>query len=261
MDTEDSNSETRLRGTLFTTTHWSVVLAAGQQDSPQAAEALEILCRAYWYPLYVYVRRRGYGVEDAQDLTQQFFVRLLKKGSFRRANPERGKFRTFLLHALQNFLANEWSRAHALKRGGGAVTFSTDVQAAEERYIVEPATLLTPERAYERRWALTLLDRVLAGLRQEYAEAGRARVFDELAELLWGKEASISYAQIGEQLGMKEGAVRGAMHRLRAAFRERLRAEVAQTVIDFGQVDEEMRYLLAVVGQSDSPSARPGAPA
>jgi len=258
VHTEDSPSERPSHGAIFATTHWSEVLAAGKQESPRAAEALEKLCRSYWYPLYVYVRRRGYGVEDAQDLTQQFFARVLEKGSFQRANPERGKFRTFLLHALQNFLANEWNRAHALKRGGGAVTLSIEVQDAERRYTVEPATTLTPERAYEKRWALTLLDEVLAGLRQEYTEAGRTRVFDELAERLWGKEAEIAYARIGERLGMKEGAVRGAMHRLRASFRERLRAEVAHTVVDFGQVEDEMRYLLTVVGQGESPSARTG---
>ena len=169
---EDSYSEPQAHGGVFATTHWSVVLAAGEQQSPQAAEALEKLCRTYWYPLYVYVRRRGYSPQDAQDLTQQFFALFLEKEYFRRANPERGKFRTFLLHALQNFLANEWKRAQCLKRGGGAAFLSLDVAAAEQRYAIEPATAATPERAYEKRWAMTLLEQVLAGLQQEYARAG-----------------------------------------------------------------------------------------
>lgn len=255
MQSEDSRPELLPHKGVFATTHWSVVLAAGGQESSAAAEALETLCRGYWYPLYVYVRRRGYGVEDAQDLTQQFFARVLEKGTFRRANPERGKFRTFLLHTLQNFLANEWNHAHAVKRGGRAVMFSMEVQEAEGRYAVEPATTLTPERAYDKRWALTLLEQVLTGLRQEYTQTGKARVFEELADLLWGKEAASSYARIGERLSMKETAVRGAMHRLRSRFRERLRTEVANTVVDFGQVDEELRELLTAAGQSDSPSA------
>ena len=227
------------------------MLAAGEQQSPQAAEALEKLCRTYWYPLYVYVRRRGYSPEDAQDLTQQFFALFLEKEYFRRANPERGKFRTFLLHALEHFLANEWKRAQCLKRGGGAAFLSLNVAAAEQRYAIEPATVATPERAYEKRWAMTLLEQVLAGLQQEYARAGNGRVFEELADLLWGKDSSISYAQIGQRLGMAEGTIRGAMHRLREAYRERLRTAVAHTVADFREVDTELRYLITVVGQAD----------
>jgi RNA polymerase sigma factor (sigma-70 family) len=236
---------------LFATTHWSVVLAAGQHELPQAIEALEKLCRTYWYPLYVYVRRRGYSVEDAQDLTQQFFAHVLRKRSFGLAIPARGKFRTFLLHSLQNFLANEWKRAHRLKRGGDTTCLSLDADDAEHRYANEPAATMTPERAYEKRWAMTLLEQVLVNLQQEYARAGNGRVFEELADLLWGKEASVSYGQIGERLGMTEGAVRGAMHRLRDRYRERLRAEVAHTVADFREVDDELRYLVAVVGQRD----------
>ena len=236
---------------LFATTHWSVVLAAGQQDAPQASEALEKLCRTYWYPLYVYVRRRGHSVEDAQDLTQQFFAHLLQRGRFRVADPGRGRFRTFLLHALEHFLINEWKRAHRLKRGGETPSLSLDAEDAEHRYANEPAATLTPERAYEKRWAMTLLERVLAALQQEYAEAGKSPVFEELAELLWGKDASVSYAQIGERLGMTEGAARGAMHRLRERYRERLRAEVAQTVAHADEVEEELRYLITAVSQRD----------
>ena len=236
---------------LFATTHWSVVLATAEQDLPQAAAALERLCRTYWYPLYVYVRRRGYSREDAQDLTQQFFALFLEKKYFGRASPGRGKFRTFLLHSLSNFLANEWKRSQRVKRGGGAACLSLDAADAEDRYAREPATTMTPERAYEKRWAMTLLEQVLAALQREYAQAGHGRVFEELSGLLWGKDASISYAQIGHGLGMSEGTVRGAMHRLRARYRDRLRAEVAHTVTDLREVDEELRYLIAVVGQRE----------
>lgn len=236
---------------MFGTTHWSVVLAAGQREAPQASAALEQLCLTYWYPLYAYVRRRGYSPEDAQDLTQQFFALFLEKDYFSRASPARGKFRTFLLHSLQNFLANEWKRAQCLKRGGGTPLLSLDVTHAENRYAAEPATTATPERAYEKRWAMTLLEQVLAGLQQEYAQAGTARLFEELSGLLWGKDASVSYAQIGQRLGMTEGAVRGAMHRLRESYREKLRMTVAHTMADFGEVDEELRYLIAVLSERD----------
>jgi RNA polymerase sigma factor (sigma-70 family) len=253
VQAEESGSEPEARGGVFATTHWSVVLQAGDEQSPRAAGALEQLCRTYWYPLYLYVRRRGYRVEDAQDLTQQFFAHVLKKGSFGLANPARGKFRTFLLHSLQNFLANEWKKAHRIKRGGDITCFSLDATDAEHRYASEPAATMTPERAYEKRWAMTLLEQVLANLQQEYARAGSGRVFEELVDSLWGKDASISYAQIGERLSMTEGAIRGAMHRLRERYRERLRAEVAHTVADFCEVDGELRYLIAVVGQRNYP--------
>ena len=234
---------------LFATTHWSVVLATADVNSPQGAAALEQLCCAYWYPLYVFIRRRGHSPEDAQDLTQQFFAHLLQKECFRLADPARGRFRTFLLHALEHFLINEWKHAHRLKRGGGAVCLSLDADQGEQRYVNESAGDLTPERAYEKRWAMTLLERVLAVLEQEYSTAGNARVFKELAELLWGKDGSVSYAQIGERLGMTEGTARGAMHRLRERYRERLRAEVAHTVARPEEVDEELRYLISVVSQ------------
>ena len=252
MDSPSDGVEPSAKGSgLFTTTHWSVVLAAGQADSPHAAEALQALCHSYWYPLYLYVRRRGYKPEDAQDLTQEFFARLLANDYLTRADPARGKFRTFLLHSLQNFLANDWKSAHRLKRGGGTPCLSLDAADAERRYANEPAAMLTSERAYEKRWAMTLLEGVLANLQQEYAQAGNGRVFEELTDLLWGKDTSLSYAHIGERLGMTEGAARGAMHRLRERFRERLRAEVAHTVADFREVDDELRHLIAVVGRRD----------
>jgi RNA polymerase sigma-70 factor (ECF subfamily) len=238
-------------GREFATTHWSVVLATGEVASPGAAAALEVLCHTYWYPLYAYVRRRGYDVPDAQDLTQHFFSHLLQKGSLSLADRARGKFRTFLLRALQNFLANEWKHAHRIKRGGGTAPFSLDVADAEHRYAGEPITTLTPERVYEKRWAMTLLEGVLAQLQQEYAQAGRSGLFQELADVLWGKDASVSYAQIGERLGMSDAAVRGAMHRLRTRYRQRLRAEVAHTVANAQELDDELRYLITVVSQRD----------
>jgi RNA polymerase sigma factor (sigma-70 family) len=249
MDGEGSSGTVPVMNRDFTTTHWSVVLAAGQEESPLAAAALEKLCRIYWYPLYVYVRRRGHSPEDAQDLTQQFFALFLQKEYFRLADPRRGRFRTFLLHALQHFLVNEWKRAQRAKRGGGSLCLSLDADEAERRYVLEPVTTLTPERAYEKRWARTLLEQVLAVLQQEYTQSGQGRVFEELAEMLWGRDTSVSYVQIGERLGLTEGAVGAAMHRLRQRYRERLRAEVTHTVAEPGEVDEELHYLLRVVSQ------------
>jgi RNA polymerase sigma factor (sigma-70 family) len=235
----------------FATTHWSVVLAAGQSADAQASAALEQLCCTYWYPLYAYVRRRGYSPEGAQDLTQEFFALFLRKEYFRLADRARGRFRTFLLHALEHFLINEWKRAQCARRGGGLTCLSLDVEGAEHRYAKESAVTMTPERAYEKQWSATLLEQVLSALKQEYAEAGNSRVFAELGDLLWGKEGSVSFAEIGARLGLTEGAARGAMHRLRLRYRERLRREVAQTVAEPGEVDEELRYLISVVSRTD----------
>jgi len=236
---------------LFATTHWSVVLAAGNRELPEASAALEKLCRTYWYPLYACVRRRGHGPEDAQDLTQEFFALFLRKEYFRLADRARGRFRTFLLHALEHFLVNEWRRAQCAKRGGGLTCLSLDAEGAGQRYANEPAVTMTPERAYEKQWAATLLEQVLSSLKQEYADAGNSRVFAELADSLWGKDGSVAFAEIGARLVMTEGAARGAMHRLRARYRERLRREVAQTVAEPGEVDEELRYLISVVSQGE----------
>ncbi len=232
---------------LFRTTHWSLVLAAGQGGLGQAGEALEELCRTYWYPLYLYVRRRGYGPHDAQDLTQQFFARFLEKGSLNLADPARGRFRSFLLRSLQNSLADDWKRAHRAKRGGGAVELPLDGVAAEARYAAELTSPMTPERAYEQRWALTLLERVLGRMREDYARAGKARLFEALQDFLWGPEGSASYATLAQDLAMTEGALRVAVHRLREHYRERLRAEVANTVSDPTEVDAELRHLIQVI--------------
>lgn len=249
MRTEDSSPGPRGQPAAFATTHWSVVLAAGDATSPSTAEALGQLCRLCWYPLYVYVRRRGYSVEDAQDLTQQFFAHVLEKGCFGRADPARGRFRCFLLQCLQNFLNNEWRRSQRTKRGGGALPLSLDATGAEGRYAHEPAVAHSPEHAYERRWALTLLEEVLTSLRQEYERADQAPLFAELSDLLWGKDVPTSYAAIGSRLGMTEGALRSAMHRLRRRYRERLRAQVAHTLTDPMEVDDELRHLVEILGR------------
>ena len=231
----------------FATTHWSVVLAAGHGSPPHAARALEKLCQAYWYPLYAYVRRRGHGVEDAQDLTQEFFALLLRKGHFALPNPARGKFRTFLLSALNHFLVNEWKRSHAMKRGGGCTTVSWDWQEAERRYAAELASALTPEQLFEKRWAITLLERVLASLREECRASGRGERFEALKDSLWGEKTEVSYANLGERWGITEGAVKGVAHRLRRRYRELLQVEIAQTVASPDEIEQEVRDLIAAV--------------
>ena len=230
----------------FATTHWSVVLAAGERELPQAAEALEKLCRTYWYPLYVYVRRQGNSPEDAQDLTQNFFSRLLEKNYFAKADPDRGKFRTFLLRSMKNFLVNEWKRAGRLKRGGDLTFLSIDANVAEDRYATEPANESNPDAAYEQRWAVTLIEQVLATLRQEFNAADKARLFEELKGFIWGDKSTASYAEIAGHLNLTEGTVKVAVHRLRHRFRELLRAEVAHTVARPEDVDDELRYLISV---------------
>jgi RNA polymerase sigma-70 factor (ECF subfamily) len=232
----------------FVTTHWSVVLEAGQGDSREAAEALERLCRAYWYPLYTCVRRQGHGPHDACDLTQQFLAGLLEKKYLQRADPSRGRFRSFLLSSLKNFLVDEWRKEKAAKRGGAHPVLSLDVHSAEERYAAEPADSLAPDKVYERNWALTLLERVLERLRLEFQGPGKPELFEALEGYLWGDDDAQSYGELSTRLGMTEGGVKVAAHRFRARYRELLRAEVACTVADPGEVDKELKYLLRVVG-------------
>ncbi len=231
----------------FTTTHWSAVLLAGGDTSAEADRALEDLCRTYWYPLYAYVRRQGRSADDAQDLTQEFFARLLERKHLRLADPDRGRFRTFLLSSLKNFLINEWERARAAKRGGTSVTFSLDQQDADGRYLAEPADGLTPERIYEKRWAVTLLERVLASLREKYVAQDKALLFETLKPYVCGDAMADGYDEIAARLGMSAGAVRVAMHRLREAYRELLRAEVSRTVGTPADVDQELRHLAAAL--------------
>jgi len=232
----------------FATTHWSVVLQARRPRCAESRRALAALCETYWFPLYAFVRREGYSSHDAQDLIQGFFARLLEKDYLRVADPQRGRFRSFLLAALKHFLANQRERACAQKRGGGRAALSLDFQSAETRYHLEPAHELTPERLYERRWALALLDQVLLRLHGELAAAGKSALFDRLKEFLTGQQGSRSYRQVGEELGMSQGAVKVAVHRLRRRYRELLEEEIAQTVASPEEAADELRQLLSAVG-------------
>jgi RNA polymerase sigma-70 factor (ECF subfamily) len=234
-------------GAVFPTTHWSVVLEAGRDDSPQAGAALEQLCRVYWYPLYAYVRRRGHSAEDAQDLTQEYFLRLLQSPFLSRADRAKGKFRSFLLAALEHFLAKEWRRAHRQKRGSGRQLVSLDELPAEQRYRLEPPDELTAEMLYNQTWALTLLEGAMAALRQEWEAAGKGPLFEELQSTLQGERPDRPYASVAARMGMGEGAVRMAAHRLRQRYGELLRAHVAQTVGDPGEIDGEIRFLFAAL--------------
>jgi RNA polymerase sigma-70 factor (ECF subfamily) len=220
-----------------------VVLAAAHGPSPGSAEALATLCQAYWYPLYAFVRRQGHGPEDAQDLTQEFFARLLEKDYLRVADAERGRFRSFLLAAFKHFLSKERDRARALKRGGGRPVLRLDFQAGEERYHREPAHDQTAEKVYERRWALTLLDQVLAAVEADYVRSGKPQLFERLKGFLTSDREADSCAAAAQELGMTEGAVKVAVHRLRRRYRLLLRAEIGQTVAGPDEVDEELRHL------------------
>ena len=229
----------------FVTTHWSVVLTAGRSDTTRAHEALSRLCETYWYPLYAYVRRRGHSPEDAQDSTQEFFARLLAGNWVGDADRTKGRFRTFLLTALNRFLASEWDRARAQKRGGGAASVPLDTEVAETRYCADTKNALTADRLYDRQWAMTLLDRALTRLEAEHQRLGKAADFAVLSPALTAERGDIPYATMAAQLGLSEPATRMAVHRLRKRFREVFREEIAQTVAQPGEVEEEMRYLLA----------------
>lgn len=234
----------------FATTHWSLVSAAGKQASPDAQEALATLCGTYWYPLYAYVRRVGYQPDDAQDLTQAFFARLLEKDYLKAADKERGKFRSFLLASFKHFLSKERDRAKAQKRGGGRKLLPLDFEAGEKRYSLEPAHELTAEKMYERRWALTLLDQVLARLREEFVQTGKDKIFDGLKGVLTGED--VAYGQVAAELDMTEGAVKVAVHRLRRRYKELVLAEISQTVAKPEDVDEELRHLFAAIRSGKS---------
>jgi RNA polymerase sigma-70 factor (ECF subfamily) len=233
----------------FTTTHWTMVLSARRSDSPQAAEALEKLCRTYWYPLYAYVRRRGHAPHDAQDLTQEFFARLLGNNYLGAVDREKGKFRSFLLASLNHFLSNERDRANAAKRGGGRTVISLDETVAEGQYQLEPASDVSPEKVFEQRWAVTLLDQAFKRLREEFAAAGKAELFDQLKPFLAEGASSGDYASVGAQLHMTPSAVAVAVHRLRQRYGELVRAEIANTVASPADIEDEMRHLLAVLAQ------------
>ena len=231
----------------FQTTHWSVVLAAGQAGAPRAEAAIENLCRTYWYPLYAYVRRQGHNAHDAQDLTQEFFARMLEKRYLQLADRERGRFRSFLLTSLQHFLVNEWVRGQAQKRGGGQQSIALDEAAADRIFQQEPAAQLAPEMLYDKRWAITLLDRAMDRLGADYAAGGKRDLFDQLKSLLLVENSGETYRELGGQSGLSEGATKVAVHRLRKRFRDAVRAEIAQTVATPAEVDEELRFLMAAM--------------
>ena len=234
----------------FATTHWSVILAAGGAgDTLQAQQALSRLCQTYWYPLYAYVRRRGETPQDAEDLTQEFFARLLSRGSLAQVTREGGRFRSFLLKSLSHFLTDEWRRARRKKRGGGQV-ISLDAASAESRYGLEPADTANPETMFDRAWALALLTSVFHRLREEFAQAGKAAQFDQLKFCLTGAGGAVRYAELAARLGCPENTAKTLVRRLRHRYRDLLRAEVAQTVSRPEDVEEELRWLFrALTGE------------
>jgi len=231
----------------FATTHWSVVLAAQQGDSLQAAEVLEKLCRTYWYPLYVFIRRSGHDEEAAKDLTQGFFEHFLEKNYLRQVDREKGKFRSFLLASVKHFLANERDRANTSKRGGDYAFVPWDKAALENQILLEALPDLPAEKIYERQWALTLLDQVFARLREECAAAGKAQLFEALGMYLSGEKSTESYAEVAPRLNMTAGSVQVAVHRLRRRYGELLRAEIAHTVSRPEEIDEEIHHLFAAL--------------
>jgi RNA polymerase sigma factor (sigma-70 family) len=223
------------------------VLAARRRSSPDGREALSYLCSAYWHPLYAYVRRRGYSIADAEDLTQEFFARLLEKDSIKTANRDRGRFRSFLLASIKHFLANEWDRANAKKRGGGLTHLSLQVDGANRTLEEDLARGLTAEQIFERQWALTTLEVVLGRLEGEFKRAGKSALFQGLKGHLTGSGTATTYSQLGEQFGLTEGAIKVTAHRMRQRFRGLLRAEIGETVLEADQIDDEVRYLMAVI--------------
>jgi RNA polymerase sigma-70 factor (ECF subfamily) len=233
----------------FTSTHWSIVLMAGQNASAPGQEALEKLCRTYWYPLYAYVRRQGHGVADAQDLTQEFFARLLSKNFLANVTPEKGKFRSFLLAAMKHFLANEWDRVRAEKRGGKQTFISLDETHAEDRYALEPADISSPESLFEKRWAWTILDRAWQRLKEENADEGKKELFSELKVFLSREASQGAYGAVASRLKMSAGAVAVAVHRLRQRYAQLLRVEIGQTVSSAADIDGEMRYLFGIINK------------
>jgi RNA polymerase sigma-70 factor (ECF subfamily) len=243
VTTESSKQCSTAPGDIFATTHWTVVLAAGKRHTPQSDGALEELCRTYWFPLYAYVRRRGHVKADAEDLTQAFFTRLLEKNFLANLDSEKGKFRAFLLASLKHFLANEWDKSQAQKRGGGAVNLSLDWQTADTKFQVAATNEPSPDKAFDREWALALLAKVIERLQKECAADGKGKLFEQLKMFLMAGGGDSAQSEVAKSLGMEEGAVRVAVHRLRKRYRALLRDEIANTLTDESQVDEEMRAL------------------
>ncbi|MGD0253380.1 MAG: RNA polymerase sigma factor [Verrucomicrobiota bacterium] len=245
MISEHSNQFSTAPGDVFATTHWTVVLAAGNRSTPQSDDALEELCRTYWFPLYAYVRRRGRTKEDAEDLIQAFFAAFLAKNYLEKLSAERGRFRAFLLASLKHFLANEWDKSQRQKRGGGQTLLSLDWQTADAQFQIAAVNEPSPDKAFDREWAVALLAKVIERLRAECDSNGRPKQFEQLKIFLTAGKGALSHADAAKVLGMDEGAVRVAVHRLRKRYRQLLRDEIAQTLADDADVDEEMRALFA----------------
>jgi RNA polymerase sigma-70 factor (ECF subfamily) len=234
-------------GGRFVTTRWSVILAAGDKGSPRSSAALAELCGTYWYPLYAFARRKGLSAEAAQDATQGFFAHVLEKNALRNVGPDKGRFRSYLLVAFKNHMTDERLHAARVKRGGEVTHVPIDIETAEGRYSHEPADVDTPERIFERRWALTVLDRALERLRGEYEKGGREKVFESLKGYLTGESGSVPYASAATKLGMTEIAIKVAVHRLRRRFRARLLEEVAETVGGEEHLEREIRHLMSAL--------------
>jgi RNA polymerase sigma factor (sigma-70 family) len=235
----------------FNTTHWTIVLACGDEsDSERANEALASLFQTYWYPLYAYVRRRGYDEHDAKDLVQAFCLHLQKKHAIAKADRQRGKFRTFLLSSLQNFLGHEHDRAQAQKRGGGRELIRLDAEEADARYRLEPAVAATPETIFEKRWAHALLEQTVSGLRADFITRGKGRLFDGLSSFLTSDLRETSYQSAAEQLGLPLSAIKTTVHRLRRDYREKLREEIGRTVSSPDEIDDELLYLRKVLASA-----------
>jgi len=243
LTSEHSNESSSAPGDIFATTHWTVVLAAGKHSTPQSNGALEQLCRTYWFPLYAYVRRRGHTKEDAEDLTQAFFARFLAKNYLAGLSAERGRFRAFLLASLKHFLNNEWKKSQRLKRGGGEAPLSLDWQTADTKFQVAATAEPSPDKVFDREWALALLAKVIGRLQTECEVDGKAKLFEQLKIFLTAGKDELAQSKAAKSLGMEEGAVRVAIHRLRKRYRELLRDEIEQTLADAADVDEEMRAL------------------
>lgn len=248
MNRPSDSVESHHARSAFPTTHWSVVLSARSLDAPAARTALETLCRQYWYPIYAFIRRQGRNHHEAEDLTQAFFARVIEGDSIGRAQPQRGRFRTFLLTAAANVLTDEWRRAHAHKRDGGKEHVPLEIVAAEQRFAAEPVDLaLTPEQAFDRTWALSLIERALGELREEYGATGRGALHAVVARHVWGDAPSQTQAAAARELGMTEHAFAVAVSRLRQRLRDRLRAEVLATVARESEAADELRHLMAAV--------------
>lgn len=231
----------------FETTSWSLVLAASLNPTPDSRKALATLCQTYWNPVYAFIRRNGHSPDQSQDLTQGFFARLIEKNYLEDADRQRGRFRSFLLASVKHFLANEWDRSHALKRGQGQVPLSMDVIQAENWYVPAATEQVTPERLFEQRWALSLLERVMARLRAEFADAGKGELFESLAGFLNSDSDPARYEELAVKMGLSAGALRMSVHRMRRKYRRLLRAEIAETVSTPEEIDDEIRFLLATL--------------